>query len=103
MLLNSMRCRLKSRAKMAAVRSFRPTVERLEDRCVPAVVNTLVYNQITSLIGPAMLGSPGAVLSASGSRAVYELTSHPGNTGTTQIQIWDINADGSGQRNLDVL
>src|SRR5262249_44834170 len=71
-------------------------LEALEERCVPSVVRTLVYNEITALSNSSYLNTGlGPKLSYSGNRAVFY---HP----TPQTNdIYVINADGSGQRLVD--
>jgi hypothetical protein len=76
-------------------------LEALEERCVPSVVRTLVYNEITSLSRNFgnMNVNLGPRLSASGNRAVFY--DAPGPEANRTNDIYVINSDGTGQTLVD--
>src|SRR5262249_16732670 len=77
-------------------------LEALEERCVPSMVRTLVYNEITALshLFPNMNAALGPKLSASGNRAVFYEAPRAGFDPRTN-DIYVINADGSGMTLAD--
>ncbi|HWQ32963.1 MAG TPA: BACON domain-containing carbohydrate-binding protein [Blastocatellia bacterium] len=86
-----------SASSSSAAQSFNSSVSA----STPAtILRTLVYHQITSQTSGITVNSGSPVLSASGNRAVFAISPGSGDPNTPN-RIFVVNADGTGERQVD--
>jgi hypothetical protein len=84
-------------------RPWQLRVESLEDRCLPSLLHTLAFNEITSFPDGLrnLTDNQGPILSAAGNRAAFADAPGHSHTDARYNDIFVINSDGTGQQMVD--